>query len=371
MRRFSFDISLVAVAGLLILVGLLVLYGFGAGAKPAYFSSIFTRQLIFAFVGLAAGFGISRLDYRIFRLFGTKLYFLMIVVLGFLVVTASAVRGTAGWFDFGIVSFQPVEMAKIVLIIFLASFVVQKKSRLNEMSRLLVSFVLSGVFISLVLLQPDFGSAMVLLSIWFGMMVLSGMRRKYFFLIVFIGLFVGVSSWFLLEPYQKARVISVLYPEVDAKGSGYNAIQAMVSIGSSGFFGKGIGQGTQSKLNFLPEKHTDFIFASMTESLGLFGAFFTLFLFGFLLYRIYRVALTSSDNFGYLVASGFFIFFFVHIAVNVGMNMGVLPITGIPLPFMSYGGSSLVFSCIAIGILVNISSRGNAFRVGGRQENFD
>lgn len=367
MTRASFfsDIPLVFSVILLSMVSLLVLYGFGTGPSSDFFSSIFFRQSLFLAFGFLILLFISKVDYQLFRTRSTVLYFGVAVIMVTLLFLGSTIRGTSGWLEFGMVRFQPVEVAKIALIIFLASFIMQKKPHLNEFTRLFSSLVFSGILIGLVLLQPDFGSAMVLLSIWVGMTFAGGIRTKFIFAIILFGTIISVSGWFLLENYQRDRIIAVLYPERDAKGSGYNSLQSMIAVGSGGLSGKGIGQGTQSQLNFLPEKHTDFIFAASAESLGLIGSLFILGIYAFFLYRVRTIALMASDNFGYLVAVGIFVLFFVQMFVNVGMNVGVFPITGIPLPFLSYGGSSFVSSCIAVGILLNIAERSRrSLRVG-------
>ncbi len=266
-------------------------------------------------------------------------------------------RGTAGWLHFGFFQVQPVEMAKLTLIIFLASFISKKKTELGEIVRIIVSFVLVFVLVVLVLKQPDLGSALVLSGIWAGMLFVSGIRIKHLILLLVVGMTVIGSSWFFLAPYQKDRVLTVLEPQADPKGSGYNVMQAIVAVGSGGLNGKGIGHGSQSQLNFLPEKHTDFIFSVIAEELGLFGSFLVLFLYGVILYRLKCIALSSQDNFGYLLTVGVMIMLFVQMLVNIGMNIGILPVTGIPLPLLSYGGSSLVTVLAALGLVSGVYMR--------------
>ena len=172
-----------------------------------------------------------------------------------------------------------------------------------------------------------------------------------------IGLILLTVTWFLLADYQKARLLNVVKPETDPQGTGYNVIQSMIAIGSGGPLGKGIGHGSQSQLNFLPEKHTDFIFAVIVEEIGLIGSFFILFLYGTLLYRMKKISDFSQDNFSYLVIAGVMIMFTIQILINVGMNIGIVPVTGIPLPFLSYGGSSLIISFASVGIILGIYKR--------------
>lgn len=362
MRFLPFDFTLASISVLLLVLGALVLYGFGVGTDNPFFSSVFSRQMDHIAAGIAVALVFSRIDYRVYRVYANYLYFGAIGVLTILLVFGSTIRGTEGWISIGFVRIQPVEFVKIALVLFLASFIAHKKTRLYEISRLAVSCILTGILVGIVLLQPDFGSSMILFGTWFGMMLISGISRRYFLSILLLGAVACFGGWFLLEDYQKDRVMTVIYPEKDARGSGYNAIQSMVSVGSGGLFGKGIGQGTQSQLNFLPEKHTDFIFAATVESLGLVGAVFTLILYGAMLFRIRRIAEGAVDNFGYLVASGILVMLFIQMSVNIGMNMGVFPITGIPLPLLSYGGSSLVSTCISLGIVSNIAAVGRFSR---------
>ena len=228
---------------------------------------------------------------------------------------------------------------------------------LEETGRLIASLVLSGAMILLVLKQPDFGSAMVLVGIWLATTFVSGISRKKIFIMILTGVVIAFAGWFVLAPYQKDRVLSLIHPEtIDPRGAGYNVIQAMIAVGSGGLTGKGIGHGSQSQLNFLPEKHTDFIFASIAEELGLFGDLLVIGLYLLMFYRMRIIALNAPDNFSYLVVVGIMSMFFVQIFENIGMNIGVMPVTGIPLPFLSYGGSSLIMVLSSIGILNNIYS---------------
>jgi rod shape determining protein RodA len=356
MRRFfQLDWILLTAVLLLLGIGLLALYSISSGGWQG--GGFFLRQSVYAGAGLSLLFFFASLDYRHVQKYSTPLYFITLAVLAGVLLWGSTVRGTAGWLNFGVFQVQPVEMAKLTLIIFLASFISKKKTELGELVRLVASFVLAFVLILLVLKQPDLGSALVLTGIWVGMLLVSGMRFKHFAYLVLIGLTVIGSSWFFLAPYQKARVLTVLEPQADPRGSGYNVMQAIVAVGSGGLKGKGIGHGSQSQLNFLPEKHTDFIFSVISEELGLVGAIFVLLLYGVLLYRMKCVAFRARDNFGYLLTIGVMIMFFVQIVVNVGMNIGLLPVTGIPLPLLSYGGSSLVTVLASLGLVLGVHLR--------------
>lgn len=353
----SFDSAFLFGLVFLFLLGILVLFGFGAGTDDVFFSEIFARQGIFGLIGGAVLIALMFVDYRYYRSFSTPIFFISVLLLIAVLIAGQVMRGTVGWIQFMGVQVQPVEFVKVALVIFLASFISQKRAYLHEKARLIASSVFVLILTGLVLLQPDFGSAMLLLGTWGGMILLSGIRKRYVVSLFVVGLLIASVGWFFLAPYQKDRIVAVLNPQADALGYGYNVAQSLVAIGSSGWFGKGVGYGSQSQLNFLPEKHTDFIFASLVETLGFVGG--VVFLLGmmFFLYRVMVIARRAGDDFGYLMGVGFFVMFSLQAGINIGMNMGIFPVTGIPLPFLSYGGSSLIASCIACGILLNISRR--------------
>lgn len=353
-KIFQFDWVLLGAVFLLIGIGILSLYSISPDAESGGYAF---RQLVFLGFGIVGLLFCASFDYRHVQKYSTPLYFTMLALLIGVLLWGRTVNGTEGWINLGIARFQPVEAAKPILIIFLASFISKKKTELGELVRLTVSFMLSFVLIILVLKQPDLGSALVLTGIWSGMIIVSGMRLKHFLVLATIGLCVISLGWFVLAPYQKDRIMTVIDPQIDPKGSGYNVIQSTVAVGSGGITGKGIGHGSQSQLNFLPEKHTDFIFSVISEELGLTGSFLVIFLYGVILYRLSRIAQASRDNFGYLVTIGVMIMLFIQVVVNIGMNIGLLPVTGIPLPFLSYGGSSLLSMLLSLGIVMSIFLR--------------
>ncbi len=348
---FRTDVILVSTALLLTSIGLLALYSFSETVAGNIY---FGKQLVVGVLGVCLMFFVGSLDYRHFARMSTPLYFLSIVVLSLVLFFGTEIRGTVGWLAIGGFQIQPVEFAKLVLVIFLASFISKKRSELGEWTRLIASLFLSILLIVLVLQQPDLGSSLVLAFIWLSMILVSGIRWKHFLVLGAIGLFLIVASWFFLADYQKARLQTFLNPELDPRGSGYNVLQSMVAVGSGGLSGKGIGHGSQSQLNFLPEKHTDFIFAVISEELGLIGGGMIIFLYGLFLYRIARIAEMARDNTGYLIAVGILALFFIHILINLGMNMGFLPVTGLPAPFLSYGGSALLSFFLALGLLLSV-----------------
>lgn len=349
------DWILITAVLLLLGVGLLALYSISASEKiNAQEANFFAKQAVAFAVGIIVMFIFSLVDYHNFRSHSKIIYFLMLLVLILVLIKGSLVRGTTGWISFGFLNFQPVEIAKVLLILSLASFITKSKAMLSEITRLVASFAIAGVAIGLVLLQPDFGSALVLMAILVTMLLLSGIEWKYLAVMVALGILSLVMTWFLLADYQRNRIINFVNPENDPKGSGYNVIQSMVAVGSGGLLGKGLGHGSQSQLNFLPENHTDFIFAVIVEEFGVVGAGVIIILLLVIFYRLKRIAQIAMDNFGYLIAAGSMAMFFVQVMVNIGMNIGVMPVTGIPLIFLSYGGSSLVVSFMTIGIINNI-----------------
>jgi rod shape determining protein RodA len=357
-KILKFDWILILAVLLLTGISLLVLYSLSTGSKELA-SNVFLKQSIFVALGICVMFFFALVDYHYLEPYSRYIYFGTLFVLLAVLFFGTTVRGTVGWIKVGFLNLQPVEMAKISLIIFIARFISKKNREIGEAGRLIVSFIISGVMIFLIVKQPDFGGAMILSAIWFGMILISSVSKKLFLLLFTVILIFFAIEWSFLADYQKARVINLIHPELNAKGSGYNVAQALVAVGSGGLTGKGIGNGSQSQLNFLPEKHTDFIFSVITEELGFSGATMVLFLYALIFYRIKKIADYSPDNFGFLVAGGIMILFFVQIAVNVGMNIGVIPVTGITLPFLSYGGSSLVMFFAAIGILLSINERKN------------
>jgi rod shape determining protein RodA len=357
-KIFKIDWVLILTTLLLTGVGLVVLYSISMAMPDNGKMNVFWKQVIFVAVGMVGMFFFTFNDYQILKSKSTLIYFITLFGLIAVLIFGRTIRGTSGWFGLGFFNVQIVEIAKLSMIILLAGFISQKKMELEETGRLVASLVLAGVMIFLVIKQPDFGSAMVLLGIWLGMTIVSGISIKKIVAILVVGIMLAGLGWFQLETYQKNRISTLIgFGIADPQGSGYNVNQSVIAVGSGGLAGKGIGHGSQSQLNFLPEKHTDFIFASIAEELGLLGSLFVLGLYVVIFYRMRIITIDAADNFGYLLASGIMIMLAVQILENIGMNIGIMPVTGIPLPLLSYGGSSLVVVMSAIGILNNINSK--------------
>jgi len=356
-RRF--DWLLMGAIFVLVAMGLATLFSLrGASSFP-----FFGRQLVWVAVGLSALVGMSFLDFRFFRAqSGVVLgfYFFSIVLLLFVIIADVTFRGIAAWIKIGNVFVQPVEIAKLALIILLAKFFSNRHIEIYRVRHLIVSGAYFLAPTILVLRQPDLGSALVLVAIWLSMVIFSGMKLRHIALLTFASILISVLAWsFLLAPYQKSRITSFFDPYDDPKGAGYQMIQSMIAVGSGQLWGKGLGYGSQSHLNFLPEAETDFAFAAFAEEWGFFGVSVMLALFFTVLIRIIMIGMKSSDSFSRLYVLGFAAYIFSQMFVHVGMNMGAMPITGITLPFVSYGGSSLVSILAGVGILqsIRINSR--------------
>lgn len=314
----------------------------------------FLRQSIWLLVSVVIFFAATVVDWRFLRRTRVivAIFVITILALTLLLLIGQVTRGVQSWFQFGILAFQPSDLAKLAIILMLAKYFSRRHIEIKNLRHILVSGAYAFLVFVLVFLQPDLGGAMVIFGIWLGMVLVSGISKKHLTFIVVLGVISSVVLWmFLLAPYQKARIISFLDPFADIHGAGYNVYQSTVAIGSGQILGKGIGQGSQSKLEFLPEYETDFIFAAFTEEWGFVGAATLLLLCLVLVMRITSSAQLAATNTEAFFGLGVVIWFSLQIAVHAGMNMGVLPVTGITFPFMSYGGSHLLTEWFALGIL--------------------
>ncbi len=341
----------------LLISGLITVYSCSIGTERGEVN-IFYKQIIFLGIGSLFFLFFSFYDYRTWKKYSNFLYFLSLILLVAVLFLGSNIRGTSGWFRLGFFNLQPVELVKIFSIIFLASYFMKIGHLKIGFKEFFGSFLIMFLPIFLTLKQPDLGSASVLIVIWLGMSFLAGVDKRYLFLL-FLMIIVGFFlSWnVVLKDYQKERIQTFLNPDRDPLGSGYNVIQSMIAIGSGGITGKGIGNGSQSQLNFLPERHTDFIFASINEEFGMIGSSSVIGFYWFLFYRLFCIIKKARDRFGQLIVGGILIMFFYQTAINIGMNIGIVPVTGISLPFLSYGGSFLIATMISFGLCQNIWSK--------------
>ena len=317
----------------------------------------FNKQIVWIIISFAVFFIFSFVDFRFLRrtdvLVSLFLFFCFLLII--LLIFGDIVKGVQSWFSFGIFSFQPADMMKLVLVLILSKYFSRRHVEIRNIKHIFISGFYALIPFLLILLQPDFGSAMVIFLIWFGMVLVSGISKTHLFFVFLSGALIFISLWSLVfAPYQKVRIISFINPLADIHGSGYNASQSTIAIGSGQVLGKGLGFGTQSRLKFLPEPQSDFIFAAFAEEWGFVGSFFILILFGLVIWRILGFAYLGVSNFEILFGIGIAIFLMSHILVNIGMNLGLMPITGIPLPFMSYGGSHLVTEFAGLGILMSM-----------------
>ncbi len=353
--RFDWILFLTALA--LMSVGLVVMYGIGI-SRPEADLFLFQKHLVAGVIGAAIILAFGLFDYRQLRGLAIPLYAFGATLLLSVLLFGETIRGTRGWFVLGGLSFQPVEVAKVCLIVFLGAYLSRFTHRKLPWHVILGSLFATFGYVALVMLQPDFGSAMVMMAIWGALILFVGIGWRPLLTMLVGGLAIGVILWTLvLVPFQRNRLVAFLDPSLDPRGAGYNVAQAQIAIGSGGWFGKGIGEGSQARLRFLPEAATDFTFAVVGEELGFVGILFVLGLFGLLLFRMYVGARDAEDDFASILVVGMTTFFLIHIVVNAGMNLGVMPVTGIPLPFLSAASSFLLAVAIALGIAESIAVR--------------
>lgn len=351
----NFDWVLFSAMLLLVCFGLAEIYSvaLGKGVSDLYFLK---KQAIFVGLGLSLFFFLSFFDYNNFRSFSGFLYFAGILSLGFVLVFGATIRGTTGWFGIAGYGFQPVEFAKIVLIVFLARYFSDYPVKINQYKHLFLSGLGALILILMVLKQPDFGSSLILFSLWAGMVFFAGFDKKFLLSIVAVLVAVFLIGWFFLfKDYQKQRLMTFFQPAQENNlGEGYNITQAIIAVGSGQVFGRGIGFGSQSQLKFLPEAQNDFIFAVIAEELGFFGVSLVLIFFLIIFTRLLLATRKVNNDFGIYFVLGASFLIFVEMFVNIGMNIGLLPVVGISLPFLSYGGSSIMSTLVIMGIAQNI-----------------
>ncbi len=426
----EYDIKLLISIIALILIGIITIYATGFDPIEKVNSGLYKKQLLWFIIGIICMFAISRVHYRILGDYSLYIY---LVVLFFLIITTifgAKIHNTRAWINFGFFAIQPSEFMKLATILLLSKYLELRQFDIKRLRELFIPFAIVGVPVLLIYMQPDFGTAMIFIPIFFALLFLGGADILqlisilgvatialfvpmmltyiewsginisggffsflkgnellyiisgsllavsiisfilYFFFnskvyraiyipsfIISAGLFLSVIIQKFLKEYQKRRILVFLNPDLDPYGSGYNVIQSKIAIGSGGIIGKGFLKGSQSQLGFLPEKSTDFIFSVISEEWGFIGAVIVLLLFGYILYKGCMIALKTSDKFGMLLAGGITCMIFFHVFINIGMALGIMPVTGLPLTFLSYGGSNLIMSLLSIGILINIDSR--------------
>jgi len=324
------------------------------GTENDYF---FSRQIIWIGVSFAIFFVFSFIDWRFLKK-PEIIFFLFLASVGILVILlilGDVVRGATSWLRLHFFSIEPADPVKLILILVLAKYFSRRHIEIANIRHIIISGIYMVLPAGLVFFQPDFGSAIILFLIWLGMIMVSGINKKHLLLVFLTIILLFCVSWFFVfKPYQKERVITFFQPLRDIRGAGYNAIQSMIAVGSGQIFGKGIGYGSQSRLGFLPEHQTDFIFAAFSEEWGLMGVIFIFLFFGLIIWRILRNAYVGQSNFETFFGIGLAIFLISHFVIHIGMNIGLLPITGVNLSFMSYGGSHLMTVFAGLGILMGM-----------------
>ena len=336
---------------LISLAGLVSMNSFGMNSR------FFERQVIWLCVSVVIFLVASVVNWSFLK--NTRvvvmLFVLSVGMLSLLFVVGSVFKGAQSWFSLGAFALQPVDPIKLVVILILAKYFSRRHMEIANIRHIVVSGFYVFVIFMLVFLQPDFGSAIIIFFLWLGMVLVSGISKKHLFAVFFIGLVAFAGLWlFVFRPYQKDRIKNFINPLANVRGSGYNAYQSVIAVGSGQVLGKGIGYGTQSKLQFLPEYQTDFIFAAFAEEWGFVGVMLLFILYGIVFYRMLKISFYGGSNFEILFGVGLTLLFIIHSVIHIGMNIGLLPVTGNTLPFMSYGGSHLLTEFFGLGMLMGM-----------------
>ncbi|HOK80464.1 MAG TPA: rod shape-determining protein RodA [bacterium] len=343
--------TLMILTSVLVALGMLLLYSASRSISTIQTGlPVYIKQVIWAILGAIIALWLKDFDYRHWNKLAHALYFITLILL---VVVLAIGTGRAGrWIKIGWFNFQPSEFAKFVLIVVLARYFSIRD--VQRFSTLFGGVLITGIPFLLILIQPNLGTAFLFIMIFFAMAYLAGAKGKHLLILLIAGILMSPLLWMGLKDYQKQRLVIFLNPWKDPLGKGYNILQSKITIGSGGIIGKGFLKGTQTKLAFLPEFHTDFIFCLLAEEFGLIGVLVLLFLYYVFLTQALRITLTTQDPFGRLVGTGIMVMFIVQIFVNIGMASGILPVAGIPLPFLSYGGSAMLVCFICVATLYNL-----------------
>lgn len=362
-RFKTLDPWLIVLPLFLSLVGVAVIYSITVSNQGA---TLALRQLGYVAEGIVLYVIATFTDFRHWRTWSGLVYLASLITLILVRVVGTEEFGARRWIDFGFTRFQPSELAKLAVIVLLASWLYGRLNHIRN-RRLLAALLLVAVPTILVLRQPDLGSAISIGITGVGMIMFAGLNRRQWIgglIITLVGVFVVCAAWYrvapftgLLKEYQRERIETFLNPQADPNGAGYNTLQATIAIGSGGIMGRGLGFGSQSQLNFLPVSHTDFIFASLAESWGFVGSVLVVATLLILTYRITAAALLAKDDFSWLLCVGVAILFLLQVTINIGMNLSLLPVTGITLPLISYGGSSMVTMWLLLGMVQSVVVR--------------
>lgn len=355
------DRTLVVIPFILCVIGVIILHSAAYAKGLDFFESYLFKQISWIVLASALLLIIINISYQKIIDISYVLYAVNVFLLILVLIIGRERLGAQRWFTIGNFAFQPSEFIKIIFIITLANLIGSKKGRMEELRDLFAPLILLVIPFLLVLVQPDLGTALLLLPVFLAMMYVGGARVKYLVSLIIMGLVSLPFFWHFLRDYQKQRLLVFLNPNADPLGAGYTIIQSKIAVGSGGLIGKGWLAGTQNQLNFLPERHTDFIFSVIGEEWGLFGALILILLYFLVIRRGFDVAYSTNDMYGKLIAVGIVTLLSLQIVINIAMTIGLMPVVGIPLPFVSYGGSSMLASFIAIALLVNVGMRRSRF----------
>lgn len=354
------DINLIIVILALNVIGLINLYSATHGPTSTDVSSLFVSQIMWLVVGWTVFLVVTLLDYAIVNKIAIIIYVLNLLAIIYVTFFGKVALGAQRWIDLGFFRYQPSETMKLALIMLMAKILATRSSHGQGMGfkEMFIPLIVLGVPFVFVVEQPDLGTAMMLAAIGGSMMIFTKVKRIILASAIVLGIIALPVAWkFVLHDYQKNRVLTFLSPTSDPRGTGYNSIQSKIAVGSGRFFGKGFMKGTQSQLEFLPERHTDFIYSVLSEEHGFVGSLAVLGLFCFLFVTGIRVATNARDKFGALLTVGVLCYIFWHMFINVGMVIGLLPIVGVPLPLLSYGGSSMLTTMAGLGLVSSVAYR--------------
>ncbi len=356
-----FDFWLLGAVALLVIFGMTMIRSAVAGNIELEELNLVNRQLLFAVVGFVVILIVTAIDYRLWASMSRTLYIGTVIILAVLYIVGSAFFGSARWFDTGVILIQPSEIAKIVIILVLADFFTRNKHKIGDLMWVGRSLLTTMGIVIWILIQPNLSTSIVMIVIWFAMLWVSGLRIKHLLMFAGAGLVLPIASFPFLVDYQQRRILNFIFPDPEARyGEIYNIQQALISIGSGGLLGQGYGQGSQVQLRFLKVRWSDFIFSAMAQEFGFIGVVLVILVLLFVILRCLRAARLARDTYGALIAYGVATFLAFQTVVNIGVNLNLMPATGLTLPFVSYGGSSLLSSLLAIGLVESVILRHKA-----------
>jgi len=341
----KYDWQLLTSTGICLVMGVLIHYSISPGNLDSH--------LLYGVIGIGLAMLLSRLDFYVLRGFSRHIYVIGLVLLLATLALAAVTRGSRRWLDIGFFRFQTSELVKLLMILTLSQWLTL--IQVNNLKRLIQTMVIVGIPVGLILFQPDLGTSIIIVFICMILIFINGLSWKYIIFFASLAIILSPAMWLNLKPYQQDRIHTFLNPSADPLGKGYNSIQSQIAVGSGQILGRGLGHGTQSKLRFLPESNTDFVFASLAEELGMVGSLILLLAFAWLIIRLLVLSQKADSEYEKLVLVGITAMILSQVVINAGMNMGILPVTGITLPFVSAGGTSLIVSLMSVGIANGIA----------------